>query len=248
MVINMKDMEWIKKLYFAHRGLHNEKFPENTLAAFKNAVNNEFDIEMDIKLTKDQRIVVVHDNNLKRLCGKDIFVEKSNYEDIKDLKILDTNETIPLLTYVLDSLPETTSLLIELKPNSNHKTFVGLFLKTMDNYPHRFAIHSFDPRIINQFKKQRVSVIRGQISQRFTERHPSYFLMTHLLFRFWNKPDFINYDVQAMPNKMLDRLYQKGFPIIAFTAKSKNDFDMVRTHYDNAVFENFIPIKKTDSI
>lgn len=240
----MKDLKWIKKGYFAHRGLHNESIPENTMAAFLNAVNNGFDIELDIRMTKDKQIVVFHDSSLKRLCNQEIIVEESNYKDINDYKILKTQEKIPLLTNVLSTLPKETEYLIELKPNKNAKELVRIFLELMKNFSTKYAIHSFDPRIVNQFKKQDPSIIRGQIASTFPKsKKLSKFILKHLITNIYTKPDFTNYCFEDLPRKKLDRLYKNGHMILSYVAKTQEGLDFVRDRYDNAVFENFIPKK-----
>ena len=57
--------------YIAHRGLfeNGSDHPENSLAAFKRAVEEDFGIELDVQLTKDDKLVVFHDGDLKRICG-----------------------------------------------------------------------------------------------------------------------------------------------------------------------------------
>lgn len=241
----MKDVTWIKKGYFAHRGLHNDVVPENTMKAFKNAVNHEFHIELDIRMTLDKQIVVFHDSSLKRLCNIDTRVEESRYEDIMDYTILNTDERIPLLTEVLNTLPATTEYLIELKPDKRSKEFVELFMNLMKNYNIRYAVHSFDPRIVHQFKKQDSSIIRGQIASTFpTSKSFSKYLLKHLLTNIYTKPDFTNYRFEDLPRKKLDRLKRKGHMVLSYVARTQEGLDFVRERYDNAVFENFIPKKK----
>lgn len=55
----------------AHRGLfdNHSEAPENSLAAFRKAVDQGFGIELDVQLTKDGKLVVFHDFDLKRMCG-----------------------------------------------------------------------------------------------------------------------------------------------------------------------------------
>lgn len=241
----MKDLSWIKMGYFAHRGLHNKGIPENTIAAFKNAVELGFDIELDIRLTKDMKIIVFHDHSLKRLCGVDIIVEDSYYDDIKNLRIMDTDETIPLLHDVLVQLPSTTEYLIELKPNIRAKEFVSLFIDMIRKVNIKYAVHSFDPRIVNQFRKQDSSIIRGQIASTFpNSKRFSKYLLKHLVTNLYTKPDFTNYRFEDLPRRKLDRLHSKGHMILSYVARSQEGLDFVRERYDNAVFENFIPKKK----
>jgi hypothetical protein len=70
------------------------------------------------------------------------------------------------------------------------------------------------------------------------------FLMKRMSFNILTKPDFISYGIYDMPNKYLDKLKKKGITIISYAARSQNDFDFVKTHYHNVVFEYFDPKKK----
>ena len=76
----------------AHRGLSGIE-TENTLAAFIAAGNRSyFGIETDVHVTKDKQIVVVHDDNLKRVAGVDLVVEESNLADIQAIALYDKAE------------------------------------------------------------------------------------------------------------------------------------------------------------
>ena len=65
-------------IHYAHRGLFDNKSeaPENSLAAFRKAVEAGYGIELDVQLSKDKKLVVFHDATLKRMCG-----EKGNVWD-----------------------------------------------------------------------------------------------------------------------------------------------------------------------
>lgn len=69
----------------AHRGGAAER-PENTLCAFRNASDISEHLELDVALTKDRQIVVVHDAHLTRLCGQDLWVNRVNYDDLPMVK------------------------------------------------------------------------------------------------------------------------------------------------------------------
>ena len=61
----------------AHRGLHraDRSVPENSLSAFRDAAENGYAIELDVHLTADDRVVVFHDDSLRRVCGVEQDVE-----------------------------------------------------------------------------------------------------------------------------------------------------------------------------
>ncbi len=115
----------------------------------------------------------------------------------------------------------------------------------MEDYKIKYAAHSFDSRIVNQFRKQDSSVIRGQIASTFPKEKAIYYkLIKHCLLNFITKPDFTNYDFKDLPRKKLDKFYRKGHMVLSYVVRSEEELAFVRKRYDNAVFENFIPKKK----
>lgn len=76
-----------RPLVFAHRGASAYAI-ENSLDAFQLALELQADgIELDIQTTKDHIPVVVHDQNLRRLTGKNVFVSQLTLKELKSLKI-----------------------------------------------------------------------------------------------------------------------------------------------------------------
>jgi glycerophosphoryl diester phosphodiesterase len=241
----MKDSNWIKQGTFSHRGLHNAQVPENSIAAFNASIKHGFDIELDVRYTKDKQLIVFHDQNLNRMCGKNINIKDANYADIKDFTLKNSEETIPLLRDVLNGIPTSTKLLIELKQSYNNKEMVQNFLRLMKDYKHIYAIHSFQPSIVFETRKQAPHIIRGFIAK----NNPSKSKILNVFLRNfpWNfllKPDFFNYKITDLPNKKMDKYKKKGITIISYTARSQEDLDSIKNRYDNAVFEHFLPKKK----
>ena len=115
----------------AHRG-DCSGAPENTLAAFELAIENGADIiELDVRQTKDGEIVVMHDENLKRVCGANKKVGKLTYEELQKYspgkkyrgpnEELYREEKIPTLQEVIDLVGDRAKLNIELKPAKTDK-------------------------------------------------------------------------------------------------------------------------------
>ncbi|MGE4571310.1 MAG: glycerophosphodiester phosphodiesterase family protein [Candidatus Izemoplasmatales bacterium] len=243
----MKDLTWIKDNFIAHRGFHSldKSIPENTLIAFKRAIDYKYGIELDVNVTKDGKVVVFHDLNLKRMCKVDIDLDEVTYDEIKEFRILNTNEKIPLLSDVLQLVKGKVPLLIELKPKGDNKLLCEAFMKTMTNYKGNYAIHSFSPWIVKWFKKNHPDVIRGQIAEFFkndSNMNPFIkYLMKSMFFNHFTKPDFINYGIKDLPNKYATKAHQKGICVISYCARNNLEFNLVKKHYDNAVFEFFRP-------
>lgn len=113
----MKDNAWLnapRPLFIAHRGA-SRALPENTLAAFELAVAQGADgIELDVQLTADGALAVVHDTDLQRLAGSPQKIAQLSAADLQR-HMVGEEHTIPLLPQVLETLGEATLYNIELK-------------------------------------------------------------------------------------------------------------------------------------
>lgn len=243
-----KNLTWLKEDQIAHRGLHQKdlSIQENTISAFKLAIKHGYSIEFDINILKDGQVVVFHDHDLKRCFGIDKSLDTLFYEDIKDLTYKN-GDHIPLLSEVLAFVNGRVNLLIELKPQGDVVKLCEAFIKIIDDYKGVYAVFSFHPNVVYYLKKHRPNIIRGQISEFFKDNLEMSkfmkFLMKRLAFNRFTKPDFISYGIYDMPNKYLDKYKKKGLTIISYAARSQDEFDFVKTHYDNVVFEYFLPKK-----
>ena len=90
---------------YAHRGLYSpdQSVPENSLPAFRLAVEAGYGAELDVQLTKDSQIVVLHDDDLKRACGREGRVCDYTLEELQSFPLFGTNERIPLFSEVLEN-------------------------------------------------------------------------------------------------------------------------------------------------
>ena len=133
---NKRDTEFLTQSFIAHRGLHNinENIPENTLKAFKNAIKNNYAIELDVHILKDGKVIVFHDKTLFRMTGVNKKIKDMNYDEIKCLKLKNTSENIPLLKEVLKLVAGKVPLIIELKSSNKVGTLEKEVMKLLENY------------------------------------------------------------------------------------------------------------------
>jgi len=87
---------------YAHRGLHDAEKPENSMAAFRAALENGYGIELDIHLIKDGNLAVIHDTSLLRTTGRDGKITDLTTEDLANYHLNGTQETIPTFRQVLE--------------------------------------------------------------------------------------------------------------------------------------------------
>ena len=132
----------------AHRGLHNSEYTENGMKAFENAINHGVAFEYDIHLTKDNELIVCHDENLKRTTGKEGIIEDLTLLEIKrNYRLLDGGE-VPTFQEVIDLNSGRVPMVIELKVfRKNYKPLAKKFKEYLPQLNKRDTlIISFDPR------------------------------------------------------------------------------------------------------
>ena len=106
----LKKEHLIYNVPLAHRGLHDKENDENSVPAFLLAVNNGLGIELDVHVTRDNQIVVMHDQTTKRTMDGDLVVQNSTYDELKQLTFPNSKTKIPLLKEV-----NTILLLMKIK-------------------------------------------------------------------------------------------------------------------------------------
>src|SRR6187200_2029805 len=100
---------------FAHRGLHGPGVPENSLAAFRAAIEAGAGIECDVRLSADAKVVGFHDHGLQRLCASALTIEATPAAMLAGQRLLGTNEHMPRLLDLLELVGGRLPMLIELK-------------------------------------------------------------------------------------------------------------------------------------
>ncbi len=189
----------------AHRGIHdNITVAENSIPAFIAAVEAGCGIELDVQFTKDRRLVVFHDDDLTRLCGDGRLLIDVTYDELCQLKLLETCEHIPLLSEVLEAVDGRVPIIIEMKNALNVIWEMPYALYgVMKHYPGIYAIESFNPLFIRKYKKLDKTVARGVLSYSFKVeeriKRRQKILATTLANLMWNflaKPDFIAYKME----------------------------------------------------
>lgn len=244
-------MKPYENVYIAHRGLFNNKdIPENSLKAFRKAVRNNYGIELDVQLTTDNKLVVFHDESLKRMTGIDKKLYQCSYDEINGLKLLNTKETIPLFEDVLKVLKKDTPLIIEIKPEGRPIDTTKATVALMRDYEGLYNMESFDPNVVRYLRKNEPEIIRGQLSQNYFNEDSNLnallkFILTNTLLNFYTRPDYIAYDCLNTSNlsfRILSKLYKAE--CVAWTIKSQEQLENNKQFYKCFIFDSFIPKEK----
>ncbi len=207
---------------YAHRGLFtNPKLPENSASAFIKAAQEGYGCELDVHLTRDGELVVIHDSNLSRACGVDVEVEDLTLDQTKQYTLFESFECMPTLQEVFQiytSINDQLPIIIEVKSTrTNVDTLCSKVAEAVRNSTLNLCVESFDPRVVLWFKKNYPECMRGQLSQNYfadsTTKVKSMLgkgLLTNLSFNALTKPDFVAYhhtDRNQLACKVADKIY-----------------------------------------
>ena len=236
---------------YAHRGYHEKPhIPENSMAAFRRALQNYYGVELDVHLMADGNLAVIHDSSLKRTAGAEVEIEDLTLADLANYRLEGTEERIPLLSEVLALFEGKTPLVIELKTaRGNHAALTAAVCAMLDKYDVSYCIESFDPRCLMWLKKNRPEIVRGQLSHAFLKPGEDggqglvmRFVLQNLLLNFTTRPDFIAYRM-AHRGALSVQLCRKIYKVreVNWTIKTKEDFDVAVKEGYLPIFEQFEP-------
>ena len=243
-------LEALRGWSYAHRGLHNKpQVPENSMAAFRAALDQGFGIELDIHLLKDGGLAVIHDSLLKRTTGAEGRIEDLTTEELANYHLEGTQETIPTFRELLELYAGKAPLIIELKPvGTNHEALVDAAVAAMEGYEGPWCMESFDPRCITVLRKKYPNVIRGQLTENFLQTDPKMnralaFALKHCLTNVMTVPDFVAYrfdDRKSTPSTELCRKLWKAQGV-TWTLRKPEDHKTAVSEGWLPIFENYIP-------
>ena len=244
-----EQMRPFEETYIAHRGLfdNHSEAPENSLAAFRKAVDEGYGIELDVQMTADDRLVVFHDDTLERMCGIDRMLTECTYEELKRFRLKKSNEQIPLFDEVLEIIAGKVPLIVEVKSAGRWKETTQRMAERMDHYEGIYCMESFHPLAVAWFRKHRPDIIRGQLADDFFRSKKELFfpvkwVLSNMLMNNRSRPDFIAYNFKHA-DQFSYRVLRKLFPVenAAWTVKSKADLKKAKKIFDIFIFDSFIP-------
>lgn len=236
----MADISWLTVRPIAHRGYHdlNKSIWENTLSAFRRAVERGYAIECDVHLSADGVPVVFHDHSLQRLAGQDGYVWQRTAAELAALDIGGTGDHAPSLRELLDLVGGHVPLVIELKGTPGRdEGLVERVCETLHAYPGKAAIMSFDHWLIRQFPAHAGDIPTGLTAygtkDQDIEAHFS--MLAHGI-------SFVSYHVWDLPNRFVSFVRDKlEMPVITWTVNDRETVDRTASHADQMTFEGFEP-------
>lgn len=249
-ILNRKyDLQSITGWDYAHRGLHNnaDKRPENSKTAFLAAAEKGYGIELDIRLTRDRKMVVFHDESLERMCGDKRAVRNVPLREIKEMRLIGSEETIPTFDEALETISGRVPVIIEIKTDYQEKNLASMVYDRLTSYTGAYCVESFDPMMIRWFKKYAPHIVRGQLAYdcKITGTSYKHFYdipLAFMLFNVFSRPDFIAYGFKTDKNVTFRAVSKIFRPLlVAWTVQDLETYRELRSRYDILIFEGFEP-------
>ncbi|MGX1673340.1 glycerophosphodiester phosphodiesterase family protein [Streptomyces sp. NPDC055400] len=242
----MRDFDWLLSKPIAHRGLFDPALgvPENSLAAFRRAVERDIPIELDVQLTHDNTLAVVHDATLERTTGTALHVRQACRTDLGRLRLGDSGEPVPTLEQALEVTDGHVPVVIdvrrwstELSPRLEQAVAAGI-----RGYRGHVALQSFDPVAVYRLRRLIGDSPVGQTSGALRSAGRAAALIGRaMVTNFLTSPDFVSYELEMLPSRCTTFWRRRGMPILAWTVTSAKTEARAARVADNFFFDEYLP-------
>jgi glycerophosphoryl diester phosphodiesterase len=236
----MAELGWLTARPLAHRGLHDrtQGRPENSLAAFRAAIQHGYGIECDLRLSHDGVPVVFHDASLERLTATTGPVAERCAASLASMALLDTDETIPTLEAALTCVAGRVALLLELKPAPGREAaFARATTASLRSYAGHAALMSFDRTIVAELRRQAPELVLGLTAEGDWTQAVAQIraVVAHRL-------QFMSYAVSDLPTVgPLIARHLLRLPVLTWTVRTRTGHARAARWADQITFEGFLP-------
>jgi glycerophosphoryl diester phosphodiesterase len=244
-------LDWLKRP-IAHRGLHNEAkgVVENSASAVEAAIAKDYAIEVDLQCAAEATPIVFHDRTLDRLTAESGAVADRDAAALCAIPLGNSEDRILSLDGLLGIVDGRVPLVIEVKSTwSNDHAYERNIAAALVAYKGHVAVMSFDPDCVAAFRDVAPSLPRGLIGERFEDGRywselsaPRRFAMRHLLTAAIARPNFIAYDIRALP-ALAPGIARDVFrlPLLTWTVRTEADKAHAELFADAMIFEGIEP-------
>jgi len=220
------------------------------MPAFENAIKHNFNIEIDVHLSKDKKLVVFHDDNLKRVCGVDKLVKNCTLEELKSYRLKETEYQIPTFDEFLELVDGEVGILCEIKGvNPLDNSIVKATIERLKTYKGNIALQSFNFGAVKYARTHCDLPSGGLYTWCSLDTKKPRWWAAGWMGKLWlarsSKVQFISYDARACApelseNKWL-RKWSKKVPVLMWTINSEERVKIAREYANNIIFENLSP-------
>lgn len=213
------------------------------MAAFRQAVSYGIPFELDVQLTKDGQLVVVHDADLGRLTGQHVRVADAELSAIRKLRLGSTDERIPLLSEVVE-IAGGCPFVIDVRRwrGARSADLERMVAAEVRGYDGPFALQSFDPlavlRLRRLFRNRPVGQASGSLH---SAGRVASVLGRAMLTNAVTRPTFISYELSELPNSWVRFWHHWGISVLAWTVQSAPEERRAISLADNFFFDGYVP-------
>jgi len=231
--------------FFSYRGLYGEEkaLPENTIPAFGQAVAAGYGLYLDIRMTKDERVVVFSDERLTRLCGRDLRLGDCEYEWLSTLKLLDTEYSPVLLTQVLRLVMGNVPIVLCLHGDDRYQVFCSRLAEILGNYHGDYCVVSSSPQIVGWWHNCFPHTLRGQVMPGKDEYKElpwwKQFVWRNCLLNRNTHPDFVIMEQSSLRSLAFRLLQRWKACLVVKNVHSQEQLDNARSWARFYIFEGF---------
>ncbi|URM38202.1 glycerophosphodiester phosphodiesterase [Flavobacterium anhuiense] len=219
-------------LKIAHRGAKAYE-PENTLKAFQKALDlNSDGIELDVHLSSDGYLIVIHDETIDRTTNGKGLVNDFTLAELKSF-LIDGKYQIPTLNEVFDLVNKKCFINIELKGLETAPKVVSLieeYISEKDWKYEHFIISSFDWNMLEETSKLNPNISIGVLTEENID--------TALAFAEKIKAKAIHPDFQLLNAENVQQMQEQGFLVLPWTVNSEEDIQKVKTYQVNGIISD----------
>lgn len=217
----MVNCEILNHSIIAHRGIYNNiTIYENTIESIMYAVKNNLIVEIDVRLTFDNEVIVYHDEIADRFLKLKDKVNTLTYEELLYLSPFH----IPTLKEVLDNINLEIPIIIEVK--EDNKIIRNKLKELLKKYKGKFVIQSFIYDAIKYYKK--IGYIVGLLVGAKTNRK---------ILSKYPDIDFVNIKYNSIDKVEANKLKEKYY-LVGYTINSREEFDYNIKTFNNLVIDN----------
>ena len=227
----------------AHRGASTEA-PENTIAAFQKAIDDMADyIELDVQLTNNGEVIVMHDSNAYRTTGVDANIVNMTYKEVKTLDAGSwfsdeyVGENVPSLKEVLELTQGKIKLNIELKPADNGTALAKNTVRIIEKYNmvNDCVITSFSESALKAVKTYNQEIKVGYI---LSAAYGDFYDMKNV--------DFFSVNAAFLSKRTIDAIHNSGKRVYAWTVNNKESIkNLTNKGVDGIITDNPVLARET---
>jgi glycerophosphoryl diester phosphodiesterase len=232
-----QEVAWLRSTPIAHRGLHDSQNDENSLGAFSNAISHGYAIELDVRLTKDGEIVIMHDNELDAL-GLDATVSDTSLADLKRLSLPRSGDRVPTFAEALAHIGGRTPILIDVKDFGIPGELEEKMMSALQGYEGEYAVQAFNPLVCRWFRRYDKGIPTGLLLADPPSFRAGWFRnLKDNLFSMIAKPGFIGYNYSDLTPEIAERYRENGVILLGWGLSGETPSAIEASLVDNVIFD-----------